>query len=128
MSFNKPKKIFIVDDDEMLQATLEDYLTRKTPHQVMCFGTGEECMAHLSEMPDIIILDYNLNAVNKNAANGLDTMQEIKKHYSNIHFIMLSGQDHYGIALQSLQHGADQYYIKDEDAYEKIAQLIEEME
>ncbi len=122
-----PKKIFIVDDDEMLQATLEDYITRKTPHQVLCFGTGEECIHNLSQSPDVIIMDYYLNSVDKDAANGLDTMLAIKKTHHAIHFIMLSSQERYGIALQSLQKGAEQYVIKDEDAFEKIVQMIEEL-
>jgi two-component system, OmpR family, response regulator len=129
MSFTKSiKKIFIVDDDEMLQAALEDYITRRTPYEVVCFGTGEECMKNLSQGPDVIIIDYYLNSVDKNASNGLETMEAIKKHYNNIHFIMLSSQERYGIALQSLQKGAEQYVIKDEDAYEKIVEMLEALD
>ncbi len=127
MSSKTTKLIFIVDDDEMLQTALEDYITRKTQHKVLCFGTGEECMENLKQSPDVIIMDYYLNSVNKDAANGLDTMQAIKKKHSPIHFIMLSSQERYGIALQSLQKGAEQYVIKDEDAFDKIVEMIEEL-
>jgi DNA-binding NarL/FixJ family response regulator len=125
MSLNVTKNIFIVDDDEMLQTALEDYLSRKTPHNIYCFSTGEECINNLHLLPDIIIIDYYLNTVNKDAANGLQTMQTIKRKYNNIHFIMLSSQERYGIALQSLQKGVEQYIIKDEDAFEKILLMIE---
>jgi len=125
MSANTPKNIFIIDDDEMLQTALEDYITRKTQHKVCCFGTGEECMDNLKLMPDVIIIDYYLNSVDKDAANGLEIMQNIKKKHHNIHFIMLSSQERYGIALQSLQKGAEQYVIKDEEAFEKIVEMIE---
>ena len=54
---SRPKKIFIVDDDAMLTEALSDFLTRKVPHQVSVFPTGEACLPHLSENPDIIILD-----------------------------------------------------------------------
>ncbi|MEI7897175.1 MAG: hypothetical protein WCJ26_09080 [bacterium] len=40
MNLDKPRKIFIVDDDTMLTEPLKDYLTRKTPHQVHVFSTG----------------------------------------------------------------------------------------
>lgn len=125
MSLNPARKIFIVDDDEMLQTALEDYLSRKTHHEIFCFGTGEECMNNLHLGPDVIIIDYYLNSVDKDAANGLETMEAIKKKYHNIHFIMLSSQERYGIALQSIQKGAEQYVIKDEEAFEKIEEMIE---
>lgn len=61
------KKIFIVDDNEMLSMALEDYLTRRVDHEVMTFTTGEECMENITEDPDVIILDYNLNSENPEA-------------------------------------------------------------
>jgi two-component system OmpR family response regulator len=73
------KKIFVVDDDEMLSMALEDYLERNSDHEVHLFNTGEECLEHLTEQPDIIILDYNLNSVKKDAANGLVILDAIKK-------------------------------------------------
>ena len=124
MSFHHIKKVFVVDDDEMTQMALSDYITQHTSNEVTCFSTGEDCLKGLSQKPDVIILDYYLNSIDKNAANGLETMQEIKKRYSNIHFIMLSSQEHYGIALQSIQKGAEQYVIKDADAYEKIVEML----
>ncbi len=127
MDYGKPKKIFIVDDDAMLTEALQDYLTRKVAHDVRSFHTGEECLKHLFEAPDVIVLDYYLNTTSKDAANGMEILQTIKKSYPNIHVIMLSSQERYGVALQSIQKGAEQYVIKDENAFEKIAQLINEM-
>lgn len=127
MDSGKPKKIFIVDDDTMLTEALQDYLTRKVAHQIHSFHTGEECLKHLSEEPDLIILDYYLNTVQKDAANGMEILQTIKKHYHRIHVIMLSSQERYGVAIQTIQKGAEQYVIKDETAFEKIALMISEM-
>ena len=126
MNYGKPKKIFIVDDDTMLTEALKDYLTRSIAHNVTSFHTGEECLGHLPEGPDIIILDYYLNTVQKDAANGMEILQTIKKHYPAIHVIMLSSQERYGIAMQTIQKGAEQYVIKDEKAFEKIASMINE--
>jgi two-component system OmpR family response regulator len=117
MDLDKPKKIFIVDDDAMLTEALKDYLTRRTPNEIHVFSTGEECLRHLSENPDVIILDYYLNTVQKDAANGMEILQVIKKHFPDIHVIMLSSQEHYAIALQTIQKGAEQYVIKDENAF-----------
>ena len=127
MDLDKPKKIFIVDDDTMLTEALKDYLTRKTPHQVRVFSTGEECLGHLSEAPEVIVLDYYLNTVQKDAANGMEILQVIKKHYPGVHVIMLSSQERYAIALQTIQKGAEQYVIKDEEAFAKVDTMIREL-
>ena len=122
------KKIFIVDDDDMLTTALEDYITRKTIHEVHIFGTGEECLKHLVDDPDIIILDYNLNSVYKNAANGMKILEAIKKMTVGVHVIMLSSQEAYGTALQTISKGAEQYVMKDEDSFEKIVSIIENIQ
>ncbi|MEI6889663.1 MAG: response regulator [Bacteroidales bacterium] len=124
MDLDIPKKIFIVDDDTMLTEALKDYLTRKTLNEIHIFNTGEECLRHLSEKPEFIILDYCLNSVQKDAANGMEILQVIMKHHPDIHVIMLSSQERYAIALQTIQKGAGQYVIKDETAFEQIALMI----
>ncbi|MCX6246769.1 MAG: response regulator [Bacteroidetes bacterium] len=127
MDLDKPKKIFIVDDDTMLTEALKDYLTRRTLNEIRIFNTGEECLKHLTAKPDVIILDYYLNSVQKDAADGMEILQVIRKHYPDIHVIMLSSQDHYAIALQTLQKGAEQYVIKDKEAFGKIESMIREL-
>jgi len=127
MDYVKPKRIFIVDDDKMLTEALSDYLTRKVPHNLSIFHTGEECLSHLSENPDIIILDYYLNSEKKDAATGLEILQVVKKNSPRSHVIMLSSQEKYGLAMQTIQKGAEQYVIKDENAFEKISSMINEL-
>ncbi len=124
MEFSKPKKIFIVDDDEMLTEALSDYLTRKVAHNISVFSTGEDCLQHLSENPEVIILDFYLNSVKKDAANGLEVLEAFRKHLPNTRFIMLSSQESYATAARTIQKGAEQYVIKDDDAFRKIADLI----
>ena len=124
MEFSMPKRIFIVDDDEMLTETLSDYLTRKVAHKISIFHTGEDCMQHISENPDVIILDFYLNTVNKDAANGLEVLEAFRKHLPNTRFIMLSSQESFATAARTIQKGAEQYVIKDDDAFRKIADLI----
>jgi len=128
MEFQKAKKIFVVDDDPMLTEALKDFLTRKIPHEVVMFHTGEECLARIDEKPDVVVLDYNLNSVSKNAANGMEILQHIKKHYPHIRVIMLSSLERYGTAMQTIQKGAEQYVVKDEQAFEKILSVINEMD
>ena len=127
MAFGKAKKIFIVDDDPMLREALQDYLTRKIPHQIRLFNTGEECFEFMAENPDVIILDYYLNTVSKDAADGMKILEQLKKHYPQIHVIVLSSQEHYGIAMQTIQKGAEHYVVKDEKSFETIAAIINDI-
>ena len=111
----------------MLTEAIKDWLTRNVPHQVSIFNTGEDCLKHLYEKPEVVVLDYFLNTVSKDAANGIEILKAIKKYDPSIHVIILSSQEHYGIAVQTIQKGAEQYVIKDEKAFEKIASLINEL-
>ncbi|HRP89077.1 MAG TPA: response regulator [Edaphocola sp.] len=125
MSQLKRKNIFIIDDDAMLTETLSDYITREVPHKVSIFSTGEECLDKIEEAPDIIILDYYLNTVNKDAANGMEILKSLRKLCPESHIIMFSNQEQYNIALQTIQKGALEYVIKDENAFKEIASIIE---
>lgn len=127
MEFSKPKKIIIVDDDDRLNQALSDYLTRRVPHQVQAFNTGEECLKYIDGTTDVVILDYELNHKHKEIASGLEILQAIKKHYPRIHIIILSSLERYSVALETIYKGAEQYVIKDEEAFEKISSMISDL-
>jgi len=71
MSKDKKVKLFLVDDDAMYLKLLEIEFIQSADFQVESYATGEVCIKNLSQEPDIIILDYNLNSVDKSAMNGL---------------------------------------------------------
>lgn len=122
------KKVFIVDDNELFSIALKDFITDQTQNLVEIYNTGEECIRHLATgRPDVVILDYYLDGVDKNAANGAQILEEIKKLDYSIHVIMLSAQDAYGTALQTITKGAEEYVVKDDDSFEKIVHLLNNM-
>lgn len=121
------RKIFIVDDDIMLATMLADHLRSSFPHAVEVFHTGEDCLAHLSDHPDLVILDHHLNNVVKDAADGLQILQRIKKLDRQVHVIMLSSQTQYGIALQTVQKGAERYVMKGKDQFDEIDRIVREV-
>ncbi len=125
MSLGKVRKVFVVDDDAFQTEALKDYITRKTPHQVFTFNTGEECLKHAGEKPDVIILDYYLNTNQKDAANGMEVLKSLKKYYPDIHVVMLSSQERYAVAMQTIQKGAEHYVVKDEQSFDKIISILE---
>lgn len=121
------KNIFIVDDDKFFGEMLKEHLSKKGGRNVLIFMTGEECINNLDENPNLVILDYNLDSVNKDAENGLKILQLIRKKNQLLPVVMLSNQDQYSIALQTIQKGAEQYVIKDEDAFENIDRILEDI-
>ena len=120
------KNIFVVDDDPMMTETMKDYLADNFGHQVSVFPTGEACLAHLDENPDIIILDYYLNSVRKDAADGIEILHFIKVNYPKIRIIMLSSLEKHRTVAQTLEQGAEKFVYKDQDAFKNIAQLVSE--
>lgn len=78
----------------------------------------------MTGIPVVVILDYYLNTVQRDAAYGMEILKSIRKSNPNTHIIMLSGQNHYGVAMQTIQKGAEQYVMKDANAFAKVAELI----
>jgi two-component system OmpR family response regulator len=104
---------------------LTDYLQEQ--HEgftIKSFPTGEACLQSLDEHPDAVVLDYYLNSKEKNAANGIDILKEIKKQDKALPVIMLSSQKSYATAAQTINYGAVHYVIKGQDAFDEIFQLI----
>jgi ActR/RegA family two-component response regulator len=122
---NAKKSIFVVDDDNMYATMLADHLEDRGRYAVKTFATGEDCLAHLGEEPSIIILDYHLDSEIPGAKNGLEILQAIKKADEDIRVIMLSSQEHYGVALQTIAKGAIYYVIKDLQSFKEIDQILE---
>src|SRR5688572_8168351 len=111
------KKIFIVDDDPVLAEMLKDHLSKMTSYEVSVFETGEECLKYISDKPGIIFLDFYLNSVQKDAMNGLEILQEIKKIDPDVDVVILSGQDKIEVAVKTIQYGAFDYIVKGESAF-----------
>ena len=122
---NDNPTIFIVDDEPLLTEMLSDYLKEQDAgFNVKTFPTGEACLLSLDEHPDAVVMDYYLNSKEKDAANGIDILKEIKKRNPALPVIMLSSQKSYAIASQTIMYGAMHYVIKGQDAFEEIFQLI----
>lgn len=125
MSETSRRIIFVVDDDEMHSNMMHEHLSGNPQLDVRSFSTGEDCIKALLHVnPDVIVLDYYLNSVYKDAMNGLQILDVIRKLNKDVHVIMLSSQERYGLALQTIQHGAERYVIKGEQAFAEVAAII----
>lgn len=120
-------KIFIIDDDPIYCQALK-YQLKKTPnYKIYSFNTGEECIKNISLNPDIFILDYRLNDSNLKAMNGLEILKRIKLIKPEASILMLSGQDNFTVAANSIKHGAFDYIVKNESAFIRVEHLIKKI-
>ena len=117
-------KLFLVDDDAVYLKLLEIDFAQKTNFSFESFATGELCEMKLSQKPDMIILDYYLDSVEKNAMNGIETLDKIKAFNPNIPVIMLSSQDKIEVAIDCMHHKAFDYIVKSETAFLRLQKAI----
>jgi len=116
--------LFLVDDDALFLKSLEIEFSEAGEFLISTFATGELCIAHMDENPDIIILDYLLNGIDRDAMNGIDTLDQIKTHDDTIPVIMLSGQDSIDVAINCMHHKAYDYVVKSETAFVRLRSNI----
>ncbi len=118
-------KLFLVDDDAVFLKLLEIEFIEHSSFSIEIFMTGEQCIANLAHNPDVIILDYHLDGNDKNAMNGLITMDRIKAVNPGIPVIILSCQDKIEVAVNCMHHGALDYVVKSETAFLRLKKIIE---
>lgn len=120
MKTNGLKSIFIVDDDPFYQNLLKQSVFNELGINAETFSNGEECIKHLYKMPEIILLDHNLNS----KLSGIEVLKAIKSFSSNIQVVFLSGQEEMHVAVNALKYGAFDYVRKNEDGLKNTNQLI----
>jgi DNA-binding NtrC family response regulator len=125
MSTPNPIKIFLVDDDKVFLKSLEIDFLGNGSFIVETFDSGEACISGITSFPDIVILDYHLNGIDKNAMNGIDTLDKIKAFNNDIPVIILSSQDKIEVAVNCMHHKAFDYVVKSETAFVRLEKIIE---
>lgn len=124
MNDNELINIFIIEDNRLFMLTLKAHIEIAFVNQKMkiyCFETGEACMDKFKEVkPQIAILDYHLNSITPDAANGIKILDWIKKEHKETFVIMLTANDNIEIASKSFTHGASDYVVKSETQFKKI--------
>lgn len=121
---NEKIKLFLVDDDALFLKSLEIEFLDKADFAIETFATGELCMENLSHNPDVIILDYHLDGIDKNAMNGVETLDKIKGYNPDIPVVMLSSQDKIDVAINCMHHRAFDYVVKSETAFTRLQNII----
>jgi two-component system OmpR family response regulator len=121
---NEKIKLFLVDDDALFLKSLEIEFLLNADFEIETFATGELCLKNLSHNPDVIILDYHLDGIDKTAMNGMETLDKIKVINPDIPVIMLSSQDKIDVAINCMHHRAFDYVVKSETAFVRLQKII----
>ena len=129
MKNEKKIKLFLVDDDALFLKSMEiEFLEHanatEAEYTVETFATGELCVENLSHEPDVIILDYHLDGIDKTAMNGLETLDKIKAFNQDIPVVMLSSQDKIEVAINCMHHKAFDYVVKSETSFLRLQKII----
>ena len=124
MNSDNKRILFIVEDDTMYLKLVEIEFLQYPDFKLETFATGELCVENLSHNPDLIILDYHLDSVDKFAMNGIRTLDKIKAINPDIPVVMLSSQDKIEVAINCMRHNAYDYIVKSETAFIRLQKVI----
>ena len=117
------KKVFIVDDDELVLKSYARALQNKGFEDVQTFDSGVDCIQSLHRKPFIVLLDYQMDKL-----NGFDVLMKIKRYNPNVYVIMLSGQSNVQNAVDTLKYGAFDYIIKSDNDIDLIFKAFERID
>ena len=116
--------IFLVDDEPIQNEMLKDYLNERFVYEIKTFDNGEEMLQNMHLNPEIVVLDFHLNAHKAEAKNGVEILKAVKDRYPDVQVIMISGQDKIDVAVDSMKYGAYDYVVKGETAFSRTENIL----
>ena len=115
--------VLVVDDETDLLKFIQRRLSRRNM-EVQVASSGREALLLLAETPvDVVVLDVKMPEM-----NGIETLKEIRKRYSEVEVIMLTGHGSMQSGIEGISHGAYDYMLKPfsiDDLLERIRAAYE---
>ncbi|MCH2198240.1 MAG: sigma-54 dependent transcriptional regulator [Flavobacteriales bacterium] len=115
----QPFNIFIVEDDLWYGEVLEYLLKLNPEYNVEKFTSGKDCIKNLHKRPSLVTLDYSLDDM-----TGIEVMRQIKQFDAEIPVVVISGQEDVSTAVNLLREGAYDYIVKDDDAKDRLWNVV----
>src|SRR4030042_2175381 len=116
----KKKKVLIADDEKIVRESLTDWLTDKG-YQVVTAADGNEAMKILSKAEGlgVVVLDVRMPG-----KDGLSILEETKKQYPALKYIIISGYPSVDVMTRGIRLGAIGFLVKpfDPEELEKLVQ------
>ncbi len=101
-------RILVVDDEELMQMALMDFLSG-AGYQVAVAGNG---IAALEELKKNANFNLILSDVRMPLMDGIALLKELTQHYAHIPVIMLTSSGDVSTAVQAMRDGAVNYLLK----------------
>jgi DNA-binding NtrC family response regulator len=118
--------IFFVDDDKLILNLMEYTFNNREGCKVMCFRSGEECIAQMHLRPTMVVLDFFLS-YNEGGLSGKEVLQHIVKQQPDIPVVIFSGQENQKVIKELLDLGAWKFIKKDAFFIDTIMESIREL-
>ena len=122
--------VFIVEDDtyynEVLAAHTRQILEKAgIEPEITQLYSKEECIARLSDRPDLILLDFYLDVNNDITSTGFDVLQKIKTKYPDIRVVIISQQHEWErFKEEFVNSGAEDFLKKDDQLPDNLARFL----
>lgn len=122
MSNPKNLKIFCVDDELFTLQLSQQILKNLEYHDVHVFQNGFDCLTHISENPDLVFLDYNMEGM-----NGIEVLKAIKKYNSSIYVVLLSADEDKNLSVEGVGSGAFTFMKKEGNLQDTLSSILERL-
>jgi DNA-binding NarL/FixJ family response regulator len=124
----KLKSIYVVEDDAAARMMMLDFLGQYQDVTLKGFMTGEACIGeivHNKILPDLIFVDYYLEASLAAKYHGLDTLAKIKEISPGTRIIMFTAVEDDNIMKLAKEKGASDFVIKGPKGFDEIKSIID---
>ncbi len=111
----KSRKIFIIDDEEVIRDGCKQALNRKGFEVDCCADAEEGFQLALKNAYDLILLDVKMPKV-----NGMDILKRLKQENIPSKIIMITGYGTISLAVEAMRHGAFDFLTKPYSAHELL--------
>jgi len=125
---DKELRVFVVEDDLVYQQAIGYELRNESYCRVYVFRSGEECFRHLHTLdPHVVILDYRLSDHGEKNMNGIEVLKRLKRIKPDLYVVMLSGQETFEVAMNSIRYGAFDYVVKGSSAFVRMKNQLKKI-
>ena len=112
-------KVYIVEDNVLYREFLVHVASLNPDFEVKSFATAKDFLKALNENPDVVSLDFELPDM-----EGVQVLQQIKKHNPETEVLIVSQQDKIETALELLKAGAYDYLTKTPDTNQRFINTL----
>lgn len=103
-------KVLVVDDEEIIRTGIVNHIKKRSPN-LQVIGEAENGMQALElcqdTEPEIVITDVLMPEM-----DGIQFIRELRKRYSDVHVIFISGHDEFTYAQSAMRLGVTDYLLK----------------